>query len=160
MFLYFLICHFSPQKEENPDRRHRAASCHHHHHHDKPRYTTLFSNKAVAALVASHLYQLQMSATHAAAVVATQCDERERPPQGRYLRDGAIPSESVWARVWNKGDPLEFLQFLSLTRESFDELLRLCEPLLRSLPLPLALKEGQESGILRRGLSNLVTSSQ
>lgn len=55
----------------------------------------------------------------------------------RYLRNGAVPSrmESVCFKVDHYGDEQEFLHFTSLSRESFNVICILTEPVLISLPL-------------------------
>lgn len=92
---------------------------------------------ASAALGASSLKQQQDRAASIAAAVSTinlASTSTRRVPNGRYRRSGALPrpTKSFWRRVDEIGDDLEFLHFTSLTRESFNELVTLCTPYIRS----------------------------
>ena len=76
--------------------------------------------------------------TMAAAVVVTSdhCSSTSIS-WGRYLKGGSIPTykTSVWYLTDTKGDDLEFLHFLALTRESFNCLVLICESFIASNPI-------------------------
>ena len=100
------------------------------------------NNKHIAAMAAvaavSTMQSIISSNTIAVTAILQQSSEGNvKKKTGRYLRSGAVPNrvESVWFKVDNYGDELEFLHFTSLSRHSFNVLCILTEPVLITLPL-------------------------
>ena len=79
------------------------------------------NNKHLAAMAAaatvSTMQSIISSNTIAVTAILQQSseDQQVQTKKGRYLRSGAVPNrvESVWFKVDNYGDELEFLHFTS-----------------------------------------------
>ena len=92
-----------------------------------------------AAATVSTMQSIISSNTIAVTAILQQSseDQQVQKKKGRYLRNSAVPSrvESVWFKVDHYGDEQEFLHFTLLSRESFNVLCILTEPVLITLPL-------------------------
>ena len=94
---------------------------------------------AAALITAHHLAVVRTTSTVVSLCASKLCIARERKKCGRYKRHGAIPppEESIWARVdcVQVSDEMEFFMFLGLSRESFAELVQICERRVEENPL-------------------------
>lgn len=88
---------------------------------------------AIAAEIAeSHQKMSVASTTAVIAILGCSAEDEKKKP--RYLRIGALPSveKSFWWRIWYDASDKEFLCFLSLSRESFKELVDECKEVVES----------------------------
>ena len=90
-----------------------------------------------AAAAVSTMQSIISSNTIAVTAILQQSseDQQVQTKKGRYLRSGAVPSrvESVWFKIDYYGDEQEFLHSTLLSRESFNVLCILTEPVLITL---------------------------
>ena len=101
---------------------------------------------AAANVVIHHAMNVNSMTTQAVASIASSVSEnaKRKFPRTRFLRHGALhdPSKSFWQCIDEKGDDLEFLHFCSLSRESFDGLLGLCECTINTTSIEFRKGEG------------------
>ena len=95
---------------------------------------------AAGLVTAHHLAVVNATSTIVSLCASHSTTARERRVKcGRYKRHGAIPPTltSIWARVdsSNVADEMEFFMFLGLSRESFGELVEICEESVLTNPL-------------------------
>jgi hypothetical protein len=111
------------------------------------KFTSAAKKIAIVAACAgaAHITQALASSSSTAAAFAASVQHNDTflsrnvvcKKNGRYRRSGAIPSpeQSFWRSVDMLGDDQEFFHFISLTRESFGDLVELCKDKLLSEPL-------------------------
>ena len=98
--------------------------------------------QAVALIVAQFFRDmLETTSTVAASILQDQAVQNnilrgERKPNGRFLRKTLHhPSQSFWARIYKKGDDLEFLHFTGFTRSAFDQLVEINSDYINTHPM-------------------------
>ena len=98
--------------------------------------------QAVALIVAQFFRDmLETTSTVAASILQDQAVQNnilrgERKPNSRFLRKTLHhPRQSFWARIYKKGDDLEFLHFTGFTRSAFDQLVEINSDYIISHPM-------------------------
>lgn len=92
---------------------------------------------SVVSAAAAGFNSLMATTSSAIAAIVAEESPKDRKPNGRYLRRGCLPKpeHSFWKKLLKDGDDMEWFHFISLSRSSFQDLVKVCGPIVNTIPL-------------------------